>query len=336
MENTKQKISIRRRQTLREALPSWFLLIALIIMGLIFYSLNKRIYSNRSINNILATASFSGIISLGLMMVMTTGTFDLSIAMKAALAASVVGYMCKDGTDGIYVQSIIIGLLVAGLAGVVHGFLSVTLGIPGFIAALSLRFILQGIIALLSNNTIFYSNEWGNRFKVLGQGKLGIIPYPFFIFIGFAILCWIFMERTRTGRHIYATGANITAARQAGIKVSWMQYLSFIIGGMIAGVGGILFSSRNFNISYNIGLDLQMPSMTCCLLGATFFEPGKYNVPGCVLGSIFVSLLTTGIFSVVISSPWLNSTLQGVAFLAALAIIAKTKENGLSKVEFDL
>ena len=332
-----QTIRVRAPQTFREAIPSWLLLIGLAVTCVLFFILNPSVFSMNSIASILATASMQGILSLSLMFVMTTGTFDLSAGMKAALAASIVGYMCADGlTMGNYVLSIILGIAAAALMSLIHSVLTVTLQIPGFIAALALRLLLQAVVAVFTNNAIFYSNDWGETYKVLGQGTFLGIPYPFYIFLALCVVCWIFMERTRTGRHIYATGANQTAAKQVGIQTEKLRYLSFIIGGVVAAISGILYSSRNFYTSVDMGLNLQMPAMTCCLLGATFFEPGKYNVPGCLVGALFSSVLTTGIFSIFTAGAWLNYFVQGVVFLLALGLIAKTRAGGLSKVTFDM
>lgn len=335
--SNEQVISIRQKQTLKEGLQSWFLLIVFAAMVVLFYGLNPRIFSTRSIATILATAAFSGIISIGLITVMTTGVFDMSCGMKAALAGSIVGWICKDGcTPQLLTIAIIVALLASALVGFAHAFLNVVIGIPGFISALAMRMLLQGVITLFTQNSKFYSMEWGDTFKVLGQTSIGFIPLPFLLFIIVAVLSWVFLERTKTGRHIYATGSNATAAKQVGIRVNRMRYFAMIIGAVIAGIGGILFSSRNYYTSVDIGLSLQSPALTCCLLSATVFQPGKYNVPGCVLSALFISVLTTGIFSVVVSSAWLNQVLQGTTFLLALLFIAKTKEGGLSKVTFDL
>lgn len=331
------RVSVRARMSLREALPSWVLLIGLAVVCALFYLINPAIFSKDSISTILATASMQGIISLGLMFVMTTGTFDLSAGMKGGLAAAIVGYICADGiTGGNYVLAIFLGIAAAVAVGLIHGVLTVSFQIPGFIAALALRLLLQAIVAILTKNQIYYSSKWGEAYKVLGKGELWGIPYPFWIFMALSLLCWAFMERTRTGRQIYATGANKTAAKQVGINTTRSCYLSFIIGAILAAVGGILYSSRNYYTSIDLGLNLQMPAMTCCLLGATFFEPGKYNVPGCVVGALFTAVLTTGVFSVFTAGAWVNFLTQGAIFLLALGLIAKTKSGGLSKVTFDM
>ena len=331
------RISVRAKQTTREFMTSWMLLFAMAAVLVLFYIINPRILSKDSIGTMLATASMQGIVALGLMFVMTTGVFDLAAGMKSALAAAIMGAMTAEGfTMGGYILGIVLGILAAVAFGVIHGYLTINLKIPGFIAALALRMLLQAIVAILTKNTIFYSNDWGDKFKVLGQGQLGPIPYPFLIFVGLCVVCWFFYERTRTGRHIYATGANQTAAAQVGINTVKIKYISFIAGAILCAIGGILYTSRNFNVSVQQGLNIQMPAMTSVLLGASFWEPGKYNVPGCFVGALFTVVLTTGAFSIFTGGAWANFLLQGLAFLLALGLISRSMEGGLSKVNFDM
>lgn len=330
------RISVRAKQTTREFMTSWMLLFAMAALLVLFYIINPRILSKDSIGTMLATASMQGIVGLGLMFVMTTGVFDLAAGMKSALAAAIMGAMTAEGfTMGNYALGILLGILAAVAFGIIHGYLTINLKIPGFIAALALRMLLQAIVAILTKNTIFYSNDWGDKFKVLGQGQLGPIPYPFLIFVALCVICWFFYERTRTGRHIYATGANQTAAAQVGINTVKIKYISFIVGAILCAIGGILYTSRNFNVSVQQGLNIQMPAMTSVLLGASFYEPGKYNVPGCFVGALFTVVLTTGAFSL-FTGAWANFLLQGLAFLLALGLISRSMEGGLSKVNFDM
>ena len=91
------QISVRAKQTGREFFTSWLLLFAMLVICVIFYIANPRVFSAGSVESMLATASMQGIVGLGLMFVMTTGVFDLAAGMKSALAASIVGAMVADG-----------------------------------------------------------------------------------------------------------------------------------------------------------------------------------------------------------------------------------------------
>ena len=107
-----------------------------------------------------------------------------------------------------YIPAIFVSLAAAVLVGLFNAFITVKIGVPAFIGTMAIRSLLSGGVALLTNNTIFYSNNWGETYKILGQGKLGnVLPYCCIIFIVICIVVHVFLEHTTTGRYIYATGA---------------------------------------------------------------------------------------------------------------------------------
>ena len=223
------------------------------------------------------------------------------------------------------------------LVGLLNAFITVRIGVPAFVGTMAIRSLLSGAISFLTNNTIFYSNNWGETYKLLGQGKIrNVIPYCCLIFLVICVACYIFLEHTKTGRYIYATGANRSAAKNVGIPVVRMQVLSFAIGALLAGIGGILHSSRNFQTSVQMGIDLQLPAQICCLLGATYKTPGKYNVPGCVVGILLTTIITNGVYGTIGSSIYIKSLVEGLVFMTAIGIIATIRQEGLPKVKFDI
>ena len=104
----------------------------------------------------------------------------------------------------------------------------------------------------------------------------------------------------------------------------------------LAGIGGILHSSRNFQTSVQMGIDLQLPAQICCLLGATYKTPGKYNVPGCVVGILLTTIITNGVYGTIGSSIYIKSLVEGLVFMTAIGIIATIRQEGLPKVKFDI
>ena len=232
---------------------------------------------------------------------------------------------------------VVFALAAAVLVGLLNAFITVRIGVPAFVGTMAIRSLLSGAISFLTNNTIFYSNNWGETYKLLGQGKIrNVIPYCCLIFLVICVACYIFLEHTKTGRYIYATGANRSAAKNVGIPVVRMQVLSFAIGALLAGIGGILHSSRNFQTSVQMGIDLQLPAQICCLLGATYKTPGKYNVPGCVVGILLTTIITNGVYGTIGSSIYIKSLVEGLVFMTAIGIIATIRQEGLPKVKFDI
>ena len=104
----------------------------------------------------------------------------------------------------------------------------------------------------------------------------------------------------------------------------------FVLGALLAGIGGILHSSRNFQTSVQMGIDLQLPAQICCLLGATYKTPGKYNVPGCIVGILLTTIITNGVYSTIGSSIYIKSLVEGFVFMTAIGLIATTRQEGLA------
>ena len=323
--------------TFREKIPRFFLLLILLIITALFGGLNKNIFSTMGTTAIIMTTSIQGILALGLMLELTTGNFDLAFGANAGFAAAIVGRIMSSAQPSLYPVVILVGIIAAATVGAISAFLTVKVGIPAFVATLAMRSVLGAFTSLLTNNTTYYSYNWGNTYRILGQGKLfDVIPYAFVIFVIVAVIIYIFTEKSKTGRYIFATGANRTAAQNVGINTVKMQFISFIIGGSLAAIGGIIHSSRNYSVTVQMGLDLQMPALLCCLLSATFLTPGKYNVPGCIVGSMLTAILTIGIFSTLGTSVYIKSIFEGITFMVAIGLIAKISREGLPKVRFDI
>ncbi|MDP4109994.1 MAG: ABC transporter permease [Bacillota bacterium] len=327
----------KKKEPISDKLPRYFLLIVLVVVAAVFGIANPRLYGLTGMTTIISTFSIQGIIALGLMMEMTTGNFDLAIGANAGFAAAVVGAIMSYAPPKFYIPAVIIGILAAMLVGGLNAFITVKIGVPAFIGTMAMRSVLSGLISYMTKNVTYFSKNWDNTFRFIGQSKIGgIIPCPLIFFVVICFATYLFLERSKTGRYIYATGANRTAALNVGIPVIKMQVLSFIIGGGLAAIGGILHSSRNFQTSVQMGLDLQLPAQICCLLGATFLTPGKYNVRGCIVGIVLTSIITNGVYSTIGSAIYIKSIIEGVTFMISIGLIAKIRKEGLPKVSFDI
>jgi ribose transport system permease protein len=137
--------------------------------------------------------------------------------------------------------------------------------------------------------------------------------------IGVAILVWYLLERTPTGRHVYATGNNVEAARLAGIKTKRVIVGSLIGCGMIAGLGGLLITSTVGAGDPTIGPPYLLPAFTAVFLGSTQFREGRFNILGTV---VVVYVLAAGVKGLQLAGAptWIPDLFNGVALLVAVGM----------------
>lgn len=317
--------------------PRYFLLVALVLVFVIFGILEPAFLNFNNLMNLCSTASVYAIASCGLMLVLCTGDLNLATGSTAGMAGAIVGaMMCFLPTTWYgYLIAILVAVVASALANLAAGFCNIQVGIPTFIATLAIRQILDGITAKLTGNVMFYSAQWGSSFSFLGTYRVfGVIQMPVIICIVCAIITYIFTERTVKGRHLYATGANVAAATQCGIRVRATKYLAFGLCGVFLAIAGIVWCSMMNSTYVSYGTSLTMPVLACTMLGATFITPGKYNVPGILVSAVLFVAISNGVQNTG-AGTYVKDIVQGVILVVAVGFIAIIRPEGLPKVSFE-
>ena len=318
-------------------LPRYFLLVALVLVFVIFGILEPAFLSFNNIMNLCSTASVYAIGSCGLMLVLCTGDLNLATGATAGLSGAIVGaLMCHLPTTWYgYAVAIAVAVAAAVLANLAAGFCNIKIGIPTFIATLATRQILDGISTQITGNKMFYSSKWGSSFSFLGTYRVfDLIPIPVIICIICAIIAYIFTEKTVKGRHLYATGANVAAATQCGIRVRSTKYMAFALCGVFLGIAGVIWCSMQNSTYVAYGTSLTMPILAVTMLGATFITPGKYNVPGNLVAAVLFVAISNGVQNTG-AGTYVKDIVQGVILVIAVGIIALIRPEGLPKVSFE-
>jgi D-xylose transport system permease protein len=122
-----------------------------------------------------------------------------------------------------------------------------------------------------------------------GVPKVTVILLIFLVF-------WSFIaSRTRFGRHVYAVGGNAEAARRAGISVDRVRIAVFMIGGFMAGVGGVILASRLRSVSTNSGgSDLLLNVIAAAVIGGASLFGGTGRVVAALLGALVIASIDNG------------------------------------------
>ena len=237
----------------------------------------------------LSFATFSVLVGLGQMFVVTLGpgNVDLSIPATMALTGTIaMKYM--DTQDPRIAVGVVIALAVGAAVGAFNYGLIRALRIPPIIATLSSAFLFQSA-------AIWYNR--GLRIKPpaafadFSFAEFFGLPYFTLGAILLSILLHIALNRTVYGRSVIAIGQNPRAARFAGVSVELTPFATYVMCATLAGLCGCLFSAFSGGAALNMGADYLLASIAVVVIGGTSVAGGFANVPGIWGASLFLFLI---------------------------------------------
>ena len=289
-----------------------FLPIVCLIAVLLLNVIKTPDFFNVSIRNgvlygyiidVINRASELVILAIGMTLVTAaSGGQDISVGAIMAVAAAVCCQILSGGQVSVneYQNSIIIAviaaLLASALCGAFNGFLVARLNIQPMVATLILYTAGRGIAQLVTNGQITYIRV--DSFKMAG-GYIGKCPIPtpiFFAIITVAIV-YLILKKTALGLYIESVGINGKAARLVGLNSTMIKFLTYVICGVLAGIAGIVASSRIYSAdANNIGLNLEMDAILAVALGGNVLGGGKFSLMGSVIGAYTIQALTTTLY----------------------------------------
>ena len=302
------------RSTEQCGLP--ILLVLLVLFFAVYPDSRRAFNTSANLNNILAGQSVTGIIALGMVIPLAAGYFDVSIAAVAGLTNVAAAALIVKHGQSIWV-GMLAALLVGAFVGAINGVLVAYFKLNGLIITLGVYTVVGGLIQWYTHGASSSGvpdslGNWGSL-KWLG------IPRPFWLLIVVGLVLWYLLMHTAFGREFEAVGSNEAAARLVGIRVERRVFSSFVLAGLIAGVAGILLTSRSGGADPSAGPSYLFPALAAVFLGATTIRPGKYNVWGTILGIFFVAVGVTG-FTLIGADAWVTSVFDGGVLIIAVFI----------------
>ncbi len=292
--------------TVKDFVIKFGLLIILAVMVIVFWRLEPAFANARNLFSILQAVSVTALLALGVTVTLAIAGFDLSIGSTAAMslmASSYVMVILNQGT----VLAVLVCLALGAFLGFLNGVLIVKGRIPDLLATLGMMFLLLGLQLIptggrsiakgmtLSDGSAA-TGSFTDAFLALGRYRLfDLIPLPVIIMLVAAVILWVFMERSRHGRVLYAIGGNEKATRLAGAPVERYKIAAYMISGLFASIGGILLAARVGRGDVTSGSSLLLDSVAAALIGYAVLGAKKPNVFGTAIGALFVGTLLNGL-----------------------------------------
>lgn len=272
-----------------------------------------------NILNILRQSSIIGIMAIGTTFVIIGAGFDISVSSLLALTAA----MCIGLQQHMHWSfAILLVLIVGALVGMLNGFLSAKIHIPAIIATLGTRTILRGLVYLYTGGYPLYVDSPG--FAFIGKGYLGPIPFPVILLIIMVVFWQFILIRTRFGRYACALGGNKEAVRLSGVKVDYYHILTFVVGGLMAAMAGVVYASRLLSVTPLAGQGYELDAIASTVIGGTSVSGGEGSVVRTLIGVLLLTIIAN-VFNLLGIHIYVQYVIKGAIILLAVGFDSYSK-----------
>lgn len=288
------------------------IVILCVILSVVFPS---KFATVENFSQLLLNLSIDTIVAVGMMILMISGMFDLSVGSVVAFSGGLTAYLMYYHAIH-FIPAILAGFTGSLLVGFVNGWLIARAGINPMIQTLAMMGIVRGMALMLSGAGI---QNFPYEFIYIGQSKLLGLQSPVWYMLLITIIFMFLLKRTVFFRQYYFIGSNEKAARLTGIRVEKMKILAFIISAGLAGIAGILLASRLGAALSTSGRGLELRAITAVILGGASLSGGYGKIAGAFLGALFMAIINNLLIISRVSGYW-QEIILGCILIAAVAL----------------
>ena len=308
------------KRTLRRLGPSAGAIVAFLLITTVGSLLSPIFLTPRNITNVLRQAAMLGVVSVGMTFVILTAGIDLSVGMVLGLT-SVVAAMLFDNGQGWPLFAVLVTTLGLGaLIGALNGFVIIWRGAAPFVVTLAMMAIASGAALTISGGKPIGGIH--GVYAWLGAGFLGPIPAPVLIMLAVFLLGAFILRYTPYGREVYAVGGNEEASRLSGISVNRVKLITYSLSGLLAALGGIIFSARVTVGDPWAGRGLELDAIAAVVIGGTSLFGGVGTMWGSLLGALIITMINN-LLNLLNVSPHMQGLAKGLIILVAVTLYRK-------------
>lgn len=228
------------------------------------------------------------VLTLGLIVPLTAGDFDLSVASTLTLSAMLAAML--NVRAGLPIPlAVMIALASGAIVGAVNAFFILYFRIHSLIVTLGVGYFLNGVVLWVSGSSVVFGMSLTPLVKVVFSTKLLGVSLQFWYALMLTVLIWYVFEHTAAGRRLLFVGRGREVARLSGVKVDRVRALSLIASGLIAAFAGVLYTGMRGSADPNSGLAFLLPAFAAAFLGSTAIYPGRFNAWGAFVAVYFLS-----------------------------------------------
>jgi ribose transport system permease protein len=301
----------------RSLLINGSFVVAFIVLVIVAAFTSDAFLTESNFTNLLRQMVTTGLLALGMLVVILTGGIDLSVGSIVALT----GIMAAGLAANVPVPVAMIAAVLVGVAcGSANGVLIARFRLAPFVVTLGALTTIRGLAFVYSETPITPTDV---GFLSLGTNNIGPVPIAAIVMLACFALVWVFLSRTAAGRALIAIGGNREAVRLAGIGVSRHLLLAYAISGFCAGLAGVILASRVGIAQPSVAVGFELNAIAACVIGGASLAGGRGTVVGTLGGVVLLALIDNLLTLYDVQSYW-QQVLKGL--IIVFVVLARRQE----------
>ncbi|HET8977082.1 MAG TPA: ABC transporter permease [Solirubrobacteraceae bacterium] len=287
------------------------------VIVLVFSILEPSTFpTSANFETIFGTQAVQLVITLGLIVALTAGEFDLSVASVMGFGATMVAFLNVNHGWPIIpaiLATLVVGLIIGGF----NAFLVVRIGVSSLIVTLGMGTFLSGLGYGISHS-VTIGGISQSLLNAMQDTFLGL-PIAFYIGLLICFILWYVLSYTPLGRHLLFVGEGREVARLAGLRVDSMRALALILTALICTIAGIMQAGVVGAADPGGGPPYLLPAFAGAFLGQTVISPGRFSPWGVFVATYFLVTGITGL-QLLGGQGWVQDVFYGGALVIAVAL----------------
>lgn len=277
-------------------------------------------WSGNNISSVLQQVSITGILAIGMTLVMLMGGIDLSIGQMMGFIGVGMAALIKAGDMPIW-SIVVLGILVGIGCQLLMGLLISRTKLEPFIVSLGFMSIYQGLIYLITNGREI---TFGMKFDFIGNTAFRLggnfrLFLSVIIYLSLVVIVWLIIKYCKFGRRLYAVGGNENAAYLSGINVKNFKLLVYGINGFFAAIAAMVLISRLATGGPNNGQGKEIDVIAAVVVGGTALSGGKGNIWGTVIGVLLMGIISNAL-NILGVNPYWQYIMKGALIVVSVLI----------------
>jgi ribose transport system permease protein len=310
MITTKGQVTSKTRRSLEVLIMPLFLA----FLAMIFTLIEPRFLTGSNLSNLLRQSAILALAAFAQTLVIVSGGIDLSTGASAALVTMITAMVSKAYGIPLGFSA---GLLLGSFLGLINGVLVAYFNIPPFIATVGMFIYARSFAWYIGGGLPIELMPPGYEF--LGSGYIVGIPMSIIVVLAFLPIVHFLLSNTQFGRYLYAIGGNENASHLSGVRVKRYRMLAYVLSGFLAGVTGLVLTSRVISGQPGIATGLEFQAIAAVAIGGVSLGGGEGNVFRAMIGTLIMSTISNGLNLANVSSYYQQIAL-GIIMVLAVAI----------------